>query len=196
VALWELCRLVRSRLASSSGSYDGPVTTPPNAPQPGEQRPPGSPPPPPTGARLERPPGERYSAKSRPERDPHPAPRSLARGALGGFGVAGVGVLVIAVLGLVELSLGLVALAGGIGWAVGEAVRWGAGTAHEGRTERSVLSGTLAAMGVVVGLLGVWGWARVEGGVLDPIAYLGERYGLLAPAMVAVGAVLGAARAR
>jgi hypothetical protein len=39
----------------------------------------------------------------------------------------------------------------------------------------------LALLAVVVGQFGLWLYARTEGGVLGPLDYLGETFGLLVP---------------
>jgi hypothetical protein len=48
----------------------------------------------------------------------------------------------------------------------------------------------------VVGQLGLWLYALTEGGVLGPIDYLGEVFGLLVPLELGVAAVIGWMSAR
>ena len=154
---------------------DGPEAGPPT---PGERR-------------LARPPSERY-------RTEEPAPgasedgagsfaRAVAFGALAAIGVA----IAITVLGgVVLVTAGLIAVAALGGWAVGIAVRAGAaGTVAADR--RAMLGAVLAALAVLGGQLGLWLFARYEGGVLGPIDYLAETFGLLVPAALAFAVVAG-----
>jgi hypothetical protein len=125
--------------------------------------------------------------------------------------VAAVGALVVFALGLIDVSAGLIAVGLAIGWAVGIAVRLGrparplrAGPRSSrdapvdlGKNRRSAVAAVLGAAAIVVGFGLVWVWSRTEGGVLDPLAYLDDRYGLLlAVAVPVVAAVAAAARAR
>ena len=45
----------------------------------------------------------------------------------------------------------------------------------------------LAAAAVLLGQLGLWLFARSEGGVLGPVDYLAETFGLLVPLQFLVG---------
>jgi len=95
-----------------------------------------------------------------------------------------VGAALLAALGLLDLTLGLLAVAAGIGWAAGEMTR---------------PAGAAVAAGVGSVLLGLtlrWGWSLVEGGVLGPVAYLAERYGIVALLLPVVAAAAAALRAR
>ena len=58
-----------------------------------------------------------------------------------------------------------------------------------GRASRRqpVLRPGLAAIAVAGGQLGLWLWARSEGGVLGPLDYLGETFGILVPLEFAFG---------
>jgi hypothetical protein len=53
---------------------------------------------------------------------------------------------------------------------------------------RTAVAVGLAVGSVVVGLLGVWLFSRVEGGVLDPLAYLADVEGPLAPLQLILAA--------
>jgi len=106
---------------------------------------------------LERPPGERYVAAE--ERA-----AAAASGIQGGWWtvVAAIvgGALVYTILGgILDITAGLIAAAGLLGWLIGKLVPGPA---------RAALLGIVA---VLLGLLGIWAFGRVEGGVLDPIAY-------------------------
>jgi hypothetical protein len=55
---------------------------------------------------------------------------------------------------------------------------------------------SLAVGSVVVGLLGVWLFARAEGGVLDPLSYFGDVQGPLAPIQLVLAALAAIASSR
>jgi hypothetical protein len=151
--------------------YDGRVTTPANPP--GDRRP-----------RLDRPPGERY----RPA--PPAADAGRARGRLDALLVPAAlilgGAIAFVVLGgILLVTAGLVVLAAFLGWLTGRLV-----------SPPALAAGVGLAV-VVVGLLGIWAWSRIEGGVLDPIAYLDEVEGLAVVGLsLLAGAGLAAAASR
>lgn len=111
----------------------------------------------------------------------------MAFGALAAITVA----VAIAVLGgVVLVTAGLIALAALGGWAIGIAVRAGsAGTVA--RQRRAVTGAVLAGLAVLGGQLGLWLFARYEGGVLGPVEYLAETFGLLVPLQLAFGVLAG-----
>ena len=136
------------------------MTTP--APEPGDRRP-----------LLDRPPGDRY-VSTRVAEDTGPGrldavlvPLGLALGGAIGFILLGEILLVTA---------GLVILAAFLGWLTGRLVAPPARAAAVG----------LAV--VVAGLLAIWLFSRVEGGVLDPITYLLEVEG---PVVVVLSLLAG-----
>ena len=148
-------------------------------------------PPAPGERRLARPPSERY----RTEEPGLPAAddgngsfgRALASGALAAIGVA----IAIAVLGgVVLVTAGLIAIAALGGWAIGIAVRVGAAGTIAAR-QRATLGALLAGLAVLGGQLGLWLFARYEGGVLGPVDYLAETFGLLVPLELAFAVVAG-----
>jgi hypothetical protein len=103
--------------------------------------------------------------------------RAVAFGALTGLVLAAA----ITVLGGVLLiTAGLIAVAGLGGWAIAVAVRAG-GLDAVGRPRRRALAVGLAAAAVAAGQLGLWLFARYEGGVLGPVDYLAETFELLVP---------------
>jgi hypothetical protein len=80
----------------------------------------------------------------------------------------------------VLVTAGLIAVAALGGWAIAFAVRAGAAGALTGRRLATTAT-VLAAIGVLGGQLGLWLFARYEGGVLGPVDYLAETFGLLVP---------------
>lgn len=72
--------------------------------------------------------------------------------------------------GVVTMTAGLIVVAAATGWAVGAAM--------PGRTRAAV---GLALVAVALGQLGLWSYARSEGGVLGPIDLLWQVYGGLVP---------------
>ena len=109
--------------------------------------------------------------------------------------VAAVGALLIAVLGSFDIGAGLLAVSGFIGWAVGVAIVWGGVPGGGARGRRGWWSAGLAAASIVVGFVLLWVWSHVEGGVLDPIAYLDERFGPIAYLNIVVAAAVAWLRA-
>jgi hypothetical protein len=158
-----------------------PTTAPAPSPIPGERR-------------LERPPSERYRSDAttgEPETatDDGAAP---ARGIV--FAVVAAIVLAVALTicgGVLLISAGLVVVAAAGGWAVAMGLRLGAG-ATIGRGRRRWLAIGLAIAGVLLGQIGLWLFARTEGGVLPILDYLGQTFGPLVPLQL-VAAGLGAA---
>jgi hypothetical protein len=114
-------------------------------------------------------------------RMPGPA-RALGAALVGGLAIALVG----GVLGLVA---GQIAIAGFTGWLVASAL----GPRAPGRRARAV---AIALAGVAIGLLGLWLIARAQGGVMDPVTYLAQVWGLLVPVELAVAAIAAAITAR
>ncbi len=112
---------------------------------------------------------------------------SLVVGALGAVGFA--------LIGSIDLGLGLIAVAAFIGWAVALAIVWGAGGAWRGGGSRAAVAAAIAGGSILAGLALLWAWSRSEGGVLGPLDYLDQRFGLLAAVDVLVAAArVGAAR--
>ena len=71
----------------------------------------------------------------------------------------------------------------------------GAGDTLSARA-RPWIAAALAALGVVLGQIGLWLFARAEGGVLAPIDYLGQTFGPLVPVEVLLAAAVAWWRAR
>jgi hypothetical protein len=153
--------------------------------------PPPPPPPSPGERRLDRPPSDRYrAAPATDDRATGSPSRSPARGIGLGAVAALVGALAIVVLGgVLAISAGLIVTAGAIGYAVAVATTSGAG-ATMSRTRRIGIVVALAVAAVAVGQVGLWLFARTEGGVLDPVDYLGQTFGLLVPLQVLAAAAI------
>lgn len=159
------------------------MTDPAQPPVPGERR-------------LERPPSDRYATDAPAAMPAVADPGSVARGVAWGAlaGIAGAGATVV-LGGVLTLSAGLLVVAAATGWAVGQAVVMGGGTSLA-RGLRWPLAVTLAAIAVVLGQLGLWLYARTEGGVLTLPDYLVQTFGLLVPvqALLALTAAWWTAR--
>lgn len=121
--------------------------------------------------------------------EPRPA-GSVARAAWIGAGVALLGALAITIAGgVLTLTAGLVAVAGIAGWAVAGAVRVAGGAALT-PDRRIAIAVVLALAGAVAGQLGLWLYARYQGGALDPVALLAEVYGPLVPLELAAAGIV------
>lgn len=124
-----------------------------------------------------------------------PVGRTRGVAGLGGaLAISVVATVVIALLnGLLAVAAGLLAVTGVAAWLVGQALRAGDGTAAgggplatpAGRTGAAV---ALAIVVVIAGALGSWLLSLPQGGVLGPLDYLGQAFGLLLPAMAAIAA--------
>ena len=103
--------------------------------------------------------------------------RGLALGAIAG--IAGAAATTI-LGGVLTVTAGLLVAAAATGWAVGMGVRFGAGP-HLTRGSRVRAATALALAAIALAQLGLWVYARSEGGVLAPLDYLWEVYGGLVP---------------
>lgn len=160
--------------------------------------------------RLERAPSDRYRTGAAPDANaadtsagPPTAPRtetagrpSAARGIAFGATAAVLGAAGLAMLGgALAMSAGLLVLASAIGYVVGVATVAGAADALL-RSTRTWVAATLAGVGVLLGQVGLWLFARAEGGVLAPIEYLDKTYGPLVPLEVLLAVAVAGWRAR
>jgi hypothetical protein len=137
--------------------------------------------------RLAHPPSDRYRTA-----EPAPAPErrgSPVRGAIYTLVAMASGAVSITVLGgVLAVSAGLLVVAGATGWAVGIALERGAGSPPAyGRRVR--LAVWLAILAIVLGQLGLWWYAGVQGGVLGPVDYLAETFGILVPIELVAAAI-------
>ena len=144
---------------------------------------------------LDRAPGERYRGGQPPSAAGGTAPddaSSPTRAILAGIVVAILGALLFALLSQVDLGFGLVAIAMFVGWAVALALVWNGAPIQR----RPVLGALLGGGAIVGGLLLAWAWGRLEGGALDPLAYINERFGVFAYLEVAAAAGVAWYRSR
>ena len=148
---------------------------------------------------LDRAPGERYRRPATPpagDGPPTPAPRSAARAVLAAVLVADACALLFLALAQVDLGVGMLAVAGFAGWATGIALLWWGRDALPVRTTRVGVAAIVAGSSIVLALVLDWAWSLVQGGVMGPVAYAGERFGIVAPLSIAVAAGVAALRAR
>lgn len=130
--------------------------------------------------RLAHPPSDRYGT-SEPTASIEDPAASAARGVAFGIVAATVGAVLVTVLGgVLAISSGLLVVAGATGWAVAAGLRAGAG--RQIAADRRVrLALGLVLLSFALGQLGLWLFARTEGGVLGPLDYLAEVFGPLVP---------------
>ena len=136
--------------------------------------------------RLARPPSDRYLTAASASASADDADQVEARGSLGravAFGALTGLALAAAITvlgGILLITAGLIAIAGLGGWAIAVAVRAGGLDAVAPSRRRAIAVG-FAAAAVLAGQLGLWLFARYEGGVLGPVDYLAETFELLVP---------------
>ena len=87
--------------------------------------------------------------------------------------------------GVLAFSSGLLVVAAVTGRAIGLALQLGGRDAVPPRTRLALAVG-LSIVAVVLGQLGLWWYAGIEGGVLGPVDYLGETFGVLVPLQFAL----------
>jgi hypothetical protein len=168
------------------GRYDGSVTDspklPPKSPTPGERR-------------LPHPPSDRYKVpdEAAPAVDESAsATRGVAYALLAGLS----GAVATTVLGgVLAVSAGLLIVALATGWAMAVGLRAGGGP-HLVPARRIRLALVLVTAAVTLGQIGLWLYARSEGGVLGPFDYLAETFGLLVPLQLVIAWITAAASAR
>ena len=144
--------------------------------------------------RLDRAPGERY------------AKGGGGRGGSGGgrgrpaviraFLVADAGALAFFLLGLLDLGAGLLVVAAFIGWVVALALVWTGRDAIPASRTRMGIAAMLGGWSIVAAILVDWVYALIQGGVLGPLDYVVQRYGIVALLSVVVAAGVAALRAR
>ena len=149
---------------------DQPEGDPPALPDPGERR-------------LAHPPSDRYrDSEARAAIGTAPDPgASVARGvAIATVAATLCSIAIVVLGGVFAVSAGLVAVAGATGWGVAALFRYGAGD-HMTRRGRVAWTTGLSVAAIGLGQLGLWQYARTEGGVLPLIEYLDEVFGPLVP---------------
>lgn len=97
--------------------------------------------------------------------------------------------------GVLAVSAGLLVLAAVTGWAVAIGLRAGGGLTIKASSRVRLALG-LATLAVTGAQLGLWLYARSEGGVLGPIDYLAETFGFLVPLQYLAAWVVAWATAR
>jgi hypothetical protein len=159
--------------------------------------------------RLDRAPGERYAARGG---GTGPGGAGGPGGRAGGPGsgrsrrtraivaaalVADAGAVLFFLLGLLDLGIGLLAIAAFLGWVVGLALTWWGRDAIPVARGRVGIAALLGAWSVVAAIFLDWVVSRVvQEGVLGPFDYVAQRYELWGPASIVVAALVAAARAR
>ena len=184
----------------------GPMTEPPTPPvpappDPAASSPAAAPSPAPTPAggerrRLDRAPGERYAdgAITQPAAEDE---RKPIRWLVAAIVVADVGALAFFVLGLLDIALALVLVAGFFGWATGVTLVYrGREAVIRDPRRRIATASFLGSWAVAGGMLLDWAYGLAQGGVLGLVPYTVERYGLVALAALVAGAFVAAYRAR
>jgi hypothetical protein len=138
--------------------------------------------------RLDKPPSERYRVAANPE----PAARGSTARAIGaGAGAAGAwAILTVLFGGILLITAGLLVLAGAAGRVIALAVAWGGGPGLAARTRMALVIGLVVA-GFVLGQLGLWAYARSEGGVLALVDYLVTTFGIVVPLQLAIALAVG-----
>jgi hypothetical protein len=146
--------------------------------------------------RLDRAPGERYRAASRgPAPERATSDRRRARATVALLVVADAGAAVFFLLGLLDLGVGLLAIAAFLGWIIGVTmIWWGRDTLASGR-RRIALAASAGAWAIALAIVVDWGYALLQGGVLGPLDYVAQRYGPLGPLSVIIAAMVAAWRA-
>jgi hypothetical protein len=146
--------------------------------------------------RLERPPGERYEVRVGGEADAKPTSSILgdtapAKGAVFATLVGIVGAALDVVLaGALAVSSGLLVTAALIGRFVGLGIRVGAGSTISPGLARS-LGLVLAVAAILLAQVGIWLYARSEGGALELADYLAQTFGWLVPVELAIAGIVG-----
>lgn len=153
--------------------------------------------------RLERAPGERYAAGPAGSGGggvPGGAPpgRVVSRRALvTAVLAADAGAVLFVVIALTGLDLGLLVVAAFAGWLTAVAIVWPGRRAGIGDDRlRVAVAAFLGGWAVAGGLVLDWIYALLTGGVLGPLDYVVERYGLVAPLALVLAAAVAAYRAR
>lgn len=164
----------------------GPVAAPGPASIPGERR-------------LERAPSERYrpaAIAGDAGADTASAGAAPARGiAFAALAAIALAALITVLGGVALISAGLIVVAAAGGWAVATALRLGA-RATIAPSRRRWMAVGLAIAGILLGQIGLWLYARSEGGVLPIIDYLGQTFGPLVVLQIAAGGLAAAWAAR
>jgi hypothetical protein len=95
----------------------------------------------------------------------------------------------IALFAVASVSAGLLVVAALTGLLVAEALRAGGGATIPPRLRRSLAVAT-AVESVAIAQIGIWLFARAEGGALGLVDYLGQTFGPLVPLQFAIAALV------
>ena len=157
-------------------------------------------PPDPVQPQLQRAPSERYRTLPSGPGPVGPEPISWTRRRRVGLAVvvAMAGGLLTLLLSGLDVGAGLVVVAATAGWLAGLLLAGGAAPGHgpDAGLGRGMGAAALAGGGIAAGLLADGFRALSEGGVLNPVAYMAERYGILAAIVIAVAVAAGLLRGR
>jgi hypothetical protein len=110
--------------------------------------------------------------------------------------VADAGAVLFFLLGLLDLGVGLVAVAAFTGWTTALALVWWGRDALPTARTRAATGALLGGWSVVAGIALDWVYALVQGGVLGPLDYVAQRYGIVALLALVVAAGVAALRTR
>jgi hypothetical protein len=158
------------------------VDTPP---EPGDRRPADD-----GSRRLERPPGERYAEPVAGGNETVPAGRGSIRGIVLASGAGAIGSAAsIALFAVASVSAGLLVVAALTGLFVAQGLRIGGGAEIPPRLGR-ILAVATAIESVLVAQIGIWLYARAEGGALGLVDYLAQTFGPLVPLQFAIAALV------
>ena len=103
----------------------------------------------------------------------------------------GVALAITVLGGILLVSAGLIVVAAAGGWAIAIALRLGsAGTIRP--TTRLWLAVGIAVAAIVLGQIGLWLFARTEGGVLPFFDYLAQTFGPVVPVQLVVAPLVAA----
>jgi hypothetical protein len=148
----------------------GPEDPGPEDREPGDRRP--------AAVRLAVPPSQRYVRTARATEPPGDEP-SEARGfVLAALVAAFCGAILVVLGGAFDFTAGLIVVAFFLGRLTAVAMKTGAGGSIS--TVRRLGSSVLISLiAVLLAQLGLWAWAAAEGGVLGPVDFVAQTYGVL-----------------
>jgi hypothetical protein len=158
--------------SSAGGAAPGADETPPGGDrEPGDRRPGRHP-------RLDVPPSQRYARTTAGEVPVDDQP-SQARGVVLAVLVAAFcGAILVVLGGAFGFTAGLIVVAFFLGRLTAIAMTVGAGPSIT-TARRMGLSILISLAAILVAQLGLWAWARTEGGSLGPVDFLAQTYGVL-----------------
>jgi len=110
--------------------------------------------------------------------------------------VADGGAVLFFLLGLLDLGIGLVAVAAFTGWLTALALVWWGRDAIPVVRTRVAFGAVFGGWPVVAGIIVDWLYGLSQGGVLGPLDYVAQRYGMIALLALVVGAGVAAVRVR